>query len=69
MEYDDLEQIRTIYEESLRREITAAEELRLRQVMGRYSSRAWEVPRWALLDAADYAVGMSESDAAAPASG
>lgn len=62
MEQEDLEQIRTIYEESLRREITPAEERQLREVMGRYSPRAWELPRWALLDAADYAVGLGETE-------
>lgn len=64
MEREDLEQVRRIFEESLRRDITPAEERTLREVMGRYSHRAWELPRWALLDAADYAVATHEGEPA-----
>jgi len=65
MNYEDFDRIRVIYEESQRRIITPEEERLLREVMAHYSFRARELPRWALLEAAGYAVTMSEAKAAA----
>ncbi len=68
MNFQDFEQIRIIYEQSQRRVISGEEEAQLRDVMAHYSFRARELPRWALLEAAEYAVRLSEDESPAPPS-
>jgi len=62
MEEVDLEKVRLFYERSRRRDLTADEEMQLRQVLGRYSHRAWDLPQWGLLDVAAYVVRKAEPE-------
>jgi hypothetical protein len=62
MEPDDLAKVRLLYERSRRRDLTQDEEMQLRQVFGRYSRRAWELPQWGLLDVAEYALRTAQPE-------
>lgn len=62
MDEADLEKVRLLYGRSRRRDLTEDEEMQLRQVIGRYSRRAWDLPQWGLLDVAEYAIRMAEPE-------
>ena len=62
MEPQDLERVRTLYLRVRGGTGTDQERLELREVLSHYSRHALDLPWWAIVDAADYALAISASE-------
>jgi hypothetical protein len=63
MEQRDLRRVSEIFRRAQAGVVTVEEKRELREILGYYSDRAWDLPWWALLDVADYTIATSPVDA------